>query len=173
VIRSRKERGRREAIWIAHSPTRRDYKGTEDIIRAVDGLKEEGLNVHLALIERMPHAECLKLKARCDITYDQMHLCYGNSGLEGMALGHPTIVGMSDSVREEVQRIVGYEPFCFASPETLRDVLRDLVQDREIRQSYGALGKRYVEEWHDHQRVAQRVARIYEQLIRGELDDKI
>jgi glycosyltransferase involved in cell wall biosynthesis len=133
---SKRPRSARGEIWIAHSPTRRDYKGTDNIINAVETLVKEGVRARLILIEGKSHAECLRLKAMCNITYDQMHLCYGNSGLEGMAFGHATIVGMSQSVRDDVNRIVGYEPFCFATPITLIEVLRDLVSRPRTLQHY-------------------------------------
>src|SRR5207237_1056705 len=56
-----------------------DYKGTPHIIRAVDTLKEEGLNVELKLIQKMSRAEAVKQYSQCDIFVEQLHLgSYGN-----------------------------------------------------------------------------------------------
>ncbi len=155
----------REELFVAHSPTSRGYKGTDDIIQAVETLKHEGLKVRLVLIEKKPYKDCLKMRASCDITYDQMHLCYGNSALEGMVLNQATIVGMPESVRGRVNRIVGYEPFIFAMPDTLVDVLRDVLMNSEQREEAAQRGRRYIEEWHEQSKVSLRVAALYESLF--------
>lgn len=151
-------------IRVAHSPTRRDYKGTDDIRAAVAALERRGYPVRLELIEGVSQRESIRRKSSCDIVYDQMHLCYGNSGLEGMAFGQPTLVGMPDDVRETVRDVIGYEPFVFATPATLERQLECLVSDEALRHHWGAVGRRYVETWHEHARVAHRVSEIYEGL---------
>lgn len=151
-------------VRICHSPTRRDYKGTDFIEASVAQLKSEGLPVELVLVMNMTYAQCLALKATCDITYDQMHLCYGNSGLEGMALGHATIVGMPEWTRQIVRDVVGYEPYAFAMHHTLTDVLRDLVCDAALRKASGEVSRKYIEDFHDHRKVAERVVGLYDRI---------
>lgn len=158
-----------EELLVAHSPTRRAYKGTDLIAAVVDRLRSEGHPVRLVLIERQTHARCLRQRARCHVTYDQMHLCYGNSGLEGMAFGQPTIVGMPPETRSEVQRILGSEPYVFAyGADDLYEAMRRLVESPGMREEYGQAGLSYVRKWHDHRVVAARVARIYEALVAGD-----
>ena len=149
-----------DKIRIAHSPTNREYKNTNLLIEIVSRIP----NAELVLIEGKPNAECLRIKATCDITFDQMHLQYGNSGLEAMALGQATIVGPTDDARENIEKIIGYEPYAYATPDTLEDILRRLVEDEDYRNEMGKIGRKYVEDWHDDKKVAEKMIGIYEKL---------
>ena len=157
-----------EIIRVAHSPTSRGYKGTDMLIRVIADMKAEGIPIELELIEKTPHDECLRRRARCHITFDQMHLQYGNSGLEGMAFRQPTIVGIGagDAVRERIRRVVGEEPYIHClDVRKLPRILRRLVEQPELREEWGERGRRYVEAFHDQEKVAQRVVRLYERLF--------
>jgi len=147
-------------VRIAHSPTNRNYKNTDLLIEIISKIPR----AELVLIEGKPNKECLELRASCDITFDQMHLCYGNSGLEGMAFRQPTIVGMDDSVRKDINSIVGYEPFIYATPGTLEQVIKDLVYDEELRMKWGNVGRKYIEDWHDDKKIAIKMIEIYKNL---------
>jgi hypothetical protein len=147
-------------IRIAHSPTNRLYKNTELLIDICKRIP----NVELILIEHKTHKESLMIRSRCDITFDQMHLCYGNSGLEGMCFGQPVIAGMDERVRDIIKNYIGYEPFIYTCPKTLEKVIIDLVNDKEMRTFYAKLGNDYIKEWHDDALVANRVLNIYNKL---------
>lgn len=146
-----------DKIKIAHSPTNRTYKNTQLLIDICKDIKE----VELVLIENMPYSKSLELRSGCDITFDQMHLCYGNSGLEGMCFGQPVIAGMPQEVREVIRSYVGYEPFVFATPETLKEVILKLVSDRDMRQKYSNISTMYINNYHDDKFVAERVLNLY------------
>jgi len=149
-----------ENIRIAHSPTRRDYKNTDLLIEIVSKFPQ----IELVLIEGRTNKECLEIKASCDITFDQTQLCYGNSGLEGMAFSQPTIVGMDQETRSKINEIIGYEPFVFATPETLKEVIIKLVASKRLRDHWGTIGRKYIEDWHDDRKVAEKMIKIYESL---------
>lgn len=148
-----------EKIRIAHSPTNRTYKNTDLVIQICNEIQD----VELVLIEKMTNAESLRLRSTCDITFDQMHLCYGNSGLEGMCFGQPTIVGMGDDTRNHINTYIGYEPFIYATPETLKEVIISLL-DKDLRKKYSEISLKYVNDYHDHIKVAKRVLNIYNKL---------
>jgi len=155
-----------DEFWVSHSPTNRGYKGTTDIMLAVEQLRAQGYPIKLKLTEAVSHAEVMTVRAQCDVTYDQMHLCYGNSGLEGMAFRHPALVGPPARVRGKILDVVGHEPYIYVQPETLRDTLRDLIEDASLRKHWASVGRAYVETWHSAPFVARRVAACYETLCR-------
>jgi glycosyltransferase involved in cell wall biosynthesis len=144
-------------VKIAHSPTRRDYKNTELLIKLVRKIP----NLELVLIENQTNEEALRLKSMCDITFDQMHLCYGNSGLEGMCFGQAVIVGPTDAARDLVILHIGYEPYVYATADTLYDVLKTLTYDADYRNHYALWSKKYVKEFHDECVVANKIINIY------------
>lgn len=145
---------------IAHSPTNRTYKNTDLLIRICSKIP----NAELVLIEKKTNAEALLMRATCDITYDQMHLCYGNSGLEGMAFGQPVICGMPDRVRGAIKNYIGYEPFLFATPQTLMEKILLLMNDKDIFKHYSEISTKYINDWHCDKKVAERVVKIYNNL---------
>jgi hypothetical protein len=148
-------------IKIAHSPTRRDYKNTDLLIELVKQIPE----AELVLIEGRTNEESLKLKAACDITFDQMHLCYGNSGLEGMCFGHAVIVGPTNAARNLILSHIGYEPYIYATPDTLYDVLKKLTFDADYRNHYALLGKKYIKDYHDSKIVTNKLVKIYKKIL--------
>lgn len=150
-------------IKIAHSPTRRDYKNTELLIELVNKIPD----LELVLVENKTNEESLQLKSTCDITFDQMHLCYGNSGLEGMCFGHAIIVGPTDRTRELIKTHIGYEPYIYATPETLFEILQKLTYDVDYRNHYAELGKKYVKEYHDSKVVTNKIINIYKKILNG------
>ena len=154
-----------EGIRIAHSPTNRAYKKTDLLESVVASLNDDGVACELVMIEGLPHAEALALKATCDITFDQIHLCYGNSGLEGMAFGQAVVVGMDPKTRDIVKGLVGYEPFTFADESTLYDVMKRLVTDAGYRKAEAARGREYVETFHAAPVAAKKMGGLYEQLL--------
>jgi hypothetical protein len=55
-------------------------------------------------------------------------------------------------------------PIVAATKETLRDVLRPLVESPDERRRVGAASRAYVEEVHDLRRVADRLIELYASL---------
>ena len=148
-----------EKIRVAHSPTNRKYKNTDLLMKVCSEIDD----IELVLIEQKTNAESLQLRSTCDITFDQMHLCYGNSGLEGMCFGQPVLVGMNETTRNHVNTYIGYEPFIYTTPETLKDVLVSLL-NKELRAKWGDISLKYVTDYHDYSKVANRVIDIYNKI---------
>ena len=95
---------------ISHSPTNRAYKSTDLFLACVAELKAEGVDVEAVVIEGVSHEECLAIKAGCDDCFDQMHLCYGSSDLQAMALSDQVMVGMSWETHLTVKQVTGQPP---------------------------------------------------------------
>jgi len=149
-----------EKIRLAHSPTNRKIKDTELLIQICSEISE----IELILIEGQTHAESLRLRSRCDITFDQLMIGYGNSALEAMCFGQPVISGMNDYVKGILKDYIGVESYISATSETLKSVLLKLVHEPEYRNLYGKLGNDYMKEWHDDKTVMNRVLNIYNKL---------
>ena len=83
---------------IAHAPTNRSVKGTEDAVAAVGQLRDEGVNVELDLIEGVSRADAMERITRADVLVDQLHIgWYGGVAVEGMALGRPVVCFINES----------------------------------------------------------------------------
>jgi len=150
-----------ENVLIAHSPTRRDYKNTDLLIETVNRIQ----GLELVLIEGKTNEESLRLKAMCDITFDQMHLCYGNSGLEAMCFKQAVIAAPTDSARILINKYIDYEPYVYATPDTLYNVLLKLTNDKEYRDKCANVSFNYVKKYHDFPVVANKLINIYKSIL--------
>lgn len=154
---------RREGPFrIAHSPTRADYKGTADLVAAVETLRGKGLKIDLIMIEKRTHGEALAMKATADLTFDSFWLGIQGSGLEAAAMGQMVVAG-DESVRDlYVKSEVGSCPYTFAGDrKELTDVIERAVTDQKWYKSEAKRAAAYVVKFHDYAAVTRR----YEQII--------
>jgi len=108
------------------------------------------------LIERYPHLEARERYRRADIVVDQFNSgWYGMFALESMALGKPVVARLEPEMVERSAEGLGARvPIVSATPETLVEALRPLVESPERRRELGAAGRAYVEAVHDVDRIA-------------------
>src|SRR6185503_18207923 len=78
----------REVPVVLHAPSRRDIKGTAEVMRALDELEREGVRFERRFLEGRPNPEVLREVADDDVVIDQLHLpLHGRFGVEAMAAG--------------------------------------------------------------------------------------
>lgn len=140
-------------VRVAHTPNHRGVKGSEFLVQAVEDLKSEGLNIELILMEGVPNDEVAEfLKNKADILVELLiGPGHGISALEGMACGLPVISNLEfDEQYLPFRRwsYFGECPIVSASPENIKEVLKRLVSDKNLRYSLGDAGRAYVEKYH-------------------------
>lgn len=152
-----------DPLRIAHSPTRKDLKNTDDLLRALNGLKTQGVHPILDMIDDVPHSECLRRKRRCHILFDHMQGYYGVSSLEGLSQGLAVVAGLDDWCAGHVRDFSGVEelPWVTASPETLEKTLYNLANDPDRIREIGRASRRFMETAWSERKVAQRLADFY------------
>jgi len=150
---------------VVHAPTSRDFKGSDDIIAAVRRL-EARLDFDFVLVEGMPHDQAKAIYRRADVVVDQIRAGnYGSLAIECMAMGKTVVVWIGDYARSTYPEEV---PVISANPETIEAQLEVAICDADLRRSLGARARRYVERYHDSERIAESMLKIY----RGEgVDD--
>lgn len=150
-------------LRVCHSPTRRTAKGTAEIVAAVERLQRQ-VKFEFVLIEGVSHAECMRIKAQCDVGIDQVGnyagTAYGRSGLEFLALGMPTITEIPD----EYEALLPGHPFIKATPMTLEDTLHRVITDPDLRERKRVEGLRWVCWFNDPLRVMGIIYREYRRL---------
>jgi hypothetical protein len=150
---------------IAHSPSRRDYKGTAPFLAACAALVAKGLPIEPVLIENMAHADAIRMKATCHAVFDSFWLGIQCSGLEGAAMGLPVIAG-DPYVREQYQQVVGQVPYTYANDQAeLELAIEQLVTDQDFRETETARVSTYCERFHDEAAVALRYLDILDEAI--------
>jgi len=145
-----------------HAPSSRTKKGTDEVIRACGALP-----VDLEIIEGVTNAEARKRYAAADIVIDQLRIgWYGVFAIEAMAMGKPVICFLhDDTLKDTEQNYNTTVPIVSATGETLEQKLRPLVESTELRRRIGAASRKYVEELHDVNRIADQLTAIYQRIM--------
>jgi glycosyltransferase involved in cell wall biosynthesis len=143
---------------VLHAPSSRTRKGTEFVVAAC-----EQLDCELEIVEGLDHREAFERYRRADLIVDQLNAgWYGVFAIEAMALGKPVVTYLHDEAVRRTEEAFGVRvPLVGATKETLRDVLRPLVDSPEERRRVGAASRAYVEEVHDLRGVADRLLDLY------------
>jgi hypothetical protein len=159
------------ALKVAHSPTRKDLKNTDDLLSVVDELSRSGLDLSLDLIDNVPNAECLARKQSAHVLFDHMQGYYGVSSLEGLSQGLAVIAGLDEWSRAHVAEFAGVSaepgglPWVVArGREELALRLRELALDLERCREIGAASRRFVEDRWSEAKVAGRLADFWDAL---------
>lgn len=143
---------------VVHAPSHIDVKGTKYIEIAVNELKKEGLEFKFTLVSGMTNAEAKQVYETADILIDQILAgFYGGVAVEAMALGKPVISYLrTGDFKFLPPEMVTDMPIINASPETIKDVLRDWIgAKKNLLHLKGIESRRYVEKWHDPHKIAE------------------
>lgn len=163
-------------VQIVHPTNHRGTKGSEFVIAAVQRLQDEGHDVELHLIERIPNTRALELIASADIFIDQLLFGYALAALEGLALGKVVISGLDDGAAYLPFRRYSYLnecPIVPAAPETIYEVLSDLLARREEWPEIGRRSREYAERRHSPAAARELYGAIYRKIWDGEDVDLI
>ena len=146
---------------VLHAPSSRRRKGTEHVAAAC-----EGLDVDLEIVEGLRHDEAFERYRRADIVIDQLNAgWYGVFAIECLALGKPVVTFLHDEAVRRTNEAYGTEvPLVSATKETLREQLRPLVEDVQLRQRVGAASRAYAEKVHDIEKIADQLVTLYERI---------
>jgi glycosyltransferase involved in cell wall biosynthesis len=113
----------------------------------------------------MPNAEALAHYRHADIVIDQLLVgWYGVLAMEAMALGKTVIC----YIRSDLSGYFGESmPILNANPDTITSVLRDAIQDTELRREVARRGRAFVETVHDSRIVAGAAAQLYQKILQA------
>ncbi|MFZ4453232.1 glycosyltransferase family 4 protein [Salibacterium aidingense] len=147
---------------VVHAPTARDLKGTDAVLQAVNQLKQSGTTLDFQLIEGKSYKETLQLLSESDVVIDQLRI--GASGFissEAMALGKTVIC----YIRKDLEsKYPSGSPIVNATPDTITEVLKEVVQNPQKRYDLGVKGRQYVVKHHSMEKTAEQYIDVYQQL---------
>lgn len=133
-----------------HVPSRARIKGSDAVDRVGRALEAVGL-IEYRRLENIPPEQMIDHVKDCDILLDQFALgLYGVAATEGMFAGRIVLGHLTEAVREGVPGC----PIVEADPDTLEQVIRDLLADRERGRAIARAGQVYAREVHDGRRSA-------------------
>ena len=160
------------AVRLIHTPNHRGFKGTEFLIAAVDELRAEGLRIDLILLEGVPNDEIRRImEEEADILAEQfIATAYAMSAIEGMAVGLPVLSNLGNETYTRLFRRYSYLnecPILSTTPENLKENLRVLITQPDVRESLGRAGREYVEKYHSVESAQYIFGSIYDKIYHG------
>ncbi|MBO1806479.1 hypothetical protein [Leucobacter ruminantium] len=134
---------------VIHASSNHLQKGSGSIELALAPLIASGA-LEYELIGSTPSAEMPGVFAGADIVLDQFRLgSYGVAACEAMAAGRVVVGHVLPQVRETVERDAGFAlPIVEATPDTLHDVVAELIADPARMRGLAAAGPRFVARMH-------------------------
>jgi hypothetical protein len=152
---------------IVHAPSNPEIKGTRLVQKAISELQGEGLKFTYKEISKLSHNDAIALYRSADVIVDQLHIgWYGVLAIEAMALGKTVVTYVRDDLFEKhVPRI----PIVNENPDTIKDVLRRVISDYDLRAELGRAARDFAESIHSAERVADTLLDVYHAVPRGEV----
>ncbi len=151
---------RSKPLRIVHSTNHRMYKGTHFLIEAIDSLKNEGCNIELILVEKIPNKQALEIYKSGDVLFDSCLIGFhGFLSIEGMAMGKAVMC----FIRKPDKYLKAPEecPLINTRIKTLKDDLRNLAENRESVREKGIKGREYIEKYFSLKAFAERLKAAY------------
>jgi hypothetical protein len=145
-----------------HVPTEPKVKGTEEIEASFENLRRQGLRFEFRKMRQLTQADFYKELANCDVYVDELRCgSHGVTAVEAMASGKPTITYIRPDLLDKYPSDM---PLLSANPDTIEEVLRELIEDPARRVRLADESRRYVEKYHDSLVVARDMMDIYRQV---------
>jgi tetratricopeptide (TPR) repeat protein len=152
-----------DIIRICHPPTNRSFKRTDLFLAAVQDLQKK-YPVEVELIEGKSNEECLDIKSRCHITFDQISVgIYGLSAIESMAAGHAVLCGISNFASSYHPD----NPIVYVHENNLIEKIEYLLTHREEITRIGEAGKAWARTHHNPLKIVQQFTWIYDLVVNG------
>lgn len=149
-------------ITIAHAPSRRSLKGTQELIQCVKALRESGLNIELDIIENVTNVEVFERIQNADLVIDQLLIgWYGVLSVEAMAIGKPVMAYIRQDLIDQLEKDC---PLIVTNIQTLENDIKSILNKPEDLKTIGLKSKKFVKRYHCSKVVAQRALEIYETL---------
>ncbi|MEV0289355.1 glycosyltransferase [Kribbella sp. NPDC050820] len=149
---------------VAHAPSKSAMKGSELIDPIMERLAQRGL-ITYRRVEGVDPADMPAVYRDADIVLDQFRVgSYGVAACEAMAAGRIVVGHIAQHVRDRVAADTGLElPIVDATPDTVEQVVLDLIAHPERARAVAARGPAFVEQVHDGRRSAETLAAFVEQ----------
>jgi len=141
-------------LKIAHMPTRREIKGTENVIRGVEEANSKGANIVLDIIEGVYVEEAMTRLENAHICIDWMSPDYDIHGvvsIEAMVRGIPTICNIDRTMYPEDIPIID------SKPQELGKRLLKVWDKRSDLPKIGARSRAYVKSVHHPLSAAKKI----------------
>jgi hypothetical protein len=153
----------------SNNATLRNIKSTHIYLPLIDQLKAEGRDIEMLFFKDVPNLQLRYYQAQADVFVDMLEGgFFGATAREGMMLGKPVVCYLRpewlEVMRREIPEYVDELPVISATPETVHDVLVDLMDNPDKRAEIGRRSREFAVRWHGAKAAARRFDELYSAL---------
>jgi hypothetical protein len=150
------------SIKIVHAPTAKIAKGSHIIEQVINEIKKE-YDIEYIELYGIQREKALEIISHADIFVDQI-ICgsYGMACIEAMSMGIPTLCYVMPQVFEN--GLPEDCPIVNSNPINLKQNLIQLIEQKELRLEISQKSMNYVRDYHDADKIAAQLKRIFEDL---------
>lgn len=153
VIKPMYSRKHNNTVKIFHAPNHLNIKGTQYILDAITQLKRDGYDIELIYKRGVSNKELLDALSRADIVVDQLIMgWYAAFSIEAMASGKPVICALRSDLKLLYENSGCIEkdeiPLLDASPTTVKDVIKNLLDNPDTWYELGRKSRVFAEKYH-------------------------
>ena len=150
---------------ISHSPSNRTKKGTKEFLEAIEMLRAKGVEVRVDIIENESYDECVKRKGASTLFFDQTLVgWYGNSAVEAMAQGVPTLCNISQEAHTGAEGAIPREFPVINTGKTAKSIYKALKYALGLNLEKLSLAtKDYCDYFHGYKTVGAMWGEIYKE----------
>lgn len=142
----------------------KNVKGSPFIVRAIRRLEAEGYPVEYMYLNNVPSRDMRFLQVQADIVVDQLiYGWWGSTAIEGMGLGRPVVCYLTPWIKQRfLDAFPEYDglPIVEATPATIYEVLKRLVEDEPYRLAKGREARAFAERHFDVRKNAPAFAEL-------------
>ena len=140
-------------LRVFHAPNHKSLKGTQHLLRAVERINSDGVEIELVLLRGVPNAEIIAAIESVDLVADQFVIgWYAMFALEAMCLNKPVLCYLRDDLIELYRRAGLIEddeiPLISSDALHIEETLRWCCENREALRARGERGRAYVQKHH-------------------------
>jgi hypothetical protein len=150
-----------------------NIKSSHVYLPLVRKLREQGWDVEMVEPVDIPNRDVRYLQAQADIFLEMLTFgWFGANAREAMMLGKPVVCYIRpewlDSLREELPEYADELPVVTATPDTVEQVLLELIADPQRRAEIGQRSRAFMLRWHASDAAAAHFDSVYRRLIAGD-----
>jgi len=151
-------------VVIMHSPSSAQVKGTKYVLAAIEEIGTIR-DIEFVLLQDLPRDEVIERLGDADIVVDQLlGENYGLASVEALARGSVSIANLSQRMRDLYPSDL---PIVSANPDTIKEVLLDLIDNPQKRIALARQGYGYVEHVHSFEATIPQTLEAYRLAAQG------
>lgn len=150
--------------------TKENIKSTHIYLPIIERLKQEGYKIELLFFHDVPSKQFRYYQAQADIVIDMLTFGFFGANIrEAMMLAKPAVCFLRpewlENMKTEIPEYVKELPIVNATPQTIYQVLKELIEHPDKRREIGQRGRDFAIKWHSAEAGAKKFDHIYTELL--------